>query len=131
MLKFKDKLNGEPSLLPYPLNNNVNSVLTEFSHNLNYLLNKYFPLTKLSRNKAREKPFINNEIKKMITKRNRLYHIYITDRNAENENKWKKVRNQTTSAIRHAEIKYYKDQITTHGNKCQAMWKTLDNILNN
>ena len=35
VLNFKDKVNEEPSLLPYPLNNNVNSVLAGFSHNLN------------------------------------------------------------------------------------------------
>ena len=31
--------------------------------------------------------------------------------------------------IRNSEIKYYKDQITNHGNNCQSMWKTLGNIL--
>ena len=65
------------------MHNDVNIVLKEFSHNLNQLLNKYFPLVRLSRKKAREKPFINNQIKKMINKRNQLYYDYIVDRNKE------------------------------------------------
>ena len=129
---FEQNIESEPPLLPFPLHNDVNIVLKEFSHNLNQLLNKYFPLVRLSRKKAREKPFINNQIKKMINKRNQLYYDYIVDRNnKEKEKKWKQFRNQTTNLIRNEEIKYYKNQIITHGNNCQAMWKTLGNILNN
>ena len=129
-MNFNNNINQEPPFLPLPMSNDVNIVLTEFFYNLNILLNKYFPLTKLSRKKAKEKPFINNEIKNMIAKRNKLYHDYILDRsNKDKENNWKTVRNQTTEMIRNSEIKYYKDQITNHGNNCQSMWKTLGNIL--
>ena len=128
---FNDNIHLEPALLPLPMSNDVNIVITEFSYNLDRVLNKYFPLTKMSRKKAKEKPFINNEIKKMISKRNKLYNEHITDRsNKVKENKWKKIRNQTNDTIRNAEIKYYKDQITKHGNNCQSMWKTLGGILN-
>ena len=131
-MNFNNNINQEPPLLPLPMSNDVNIVLTEFFYNLNILLNKYFPLTKLSRKKAKEKPFINNEIKNMIAKRNKLYHDYILDRsNKDKEKNWKTVRNQTTEMIRNSEIKYYKDQITNHGNNCQSMWKTLGNILSN
>ena len=78
---FNNNINQEPPLLPLPMFNDVNIVLAEFSYNLDRLLNKYFPLTKLSRKKSKEKPFINNEIRKMISKRNKLYHDYIIDRN--------------------------------------------------
>ena len=59
---FEQNIESEPPLLPFPMHNDVNIVLKEFSHNLNQLLNKYFPLVRLSRKKAREKPFINNQI---------------------------------------------------------------------
>ena len=54
ILNFNNNMNQEPLLLHLPMSNDVNIVLTEFFYNLNILLNKYFPLTKLSRKKAKE-----------------------------------------------------------------------------
>ena len=51
---FEQNIESEPPLLPFPMHNDVNIVLKEFSHNLNQLLNKYFPLVRLSRKKARK-----------------------------------------------------------------------------
>ena len=52
---FKRNIQQEPLLLPHPRSNNSNTLLAEFNFNLNRLLNKYFPLIRLSRKKFKEK----------------------------------------------------------------------------
>ena len=126
---FKRNIQQEPLLLPHPRSNNSNTLLAEFNFNLNRLLNKYFPLIRLSRKKFKEKKYITNEIKNMIKERNKLFNIYTNDRNTPNKKKWIDMRNKTNQAIKNSEIKLYKTQIDKHGNNCQAMWKTLNHIL--
>ena len=127
--KIKRNIPNEPPLIPHPRSNDPNIILAEFTHNLNKLLNKYFPLVRISRKKFKEKKYITNEIKNMIKQRNKLYHIYLNDKNTQNKDKWITLRNKTNQAIKNSEIQYYKNQINNHGNNCQAMWKTLSHIL--
>ena len=96
---FKRNIQQEPLLLPHPRSNNSNTLLAEFNFNLNRLLNKYFPLIRLSRKKFKEKKYITNEIKNMIKERNKLFNIYKNDRNTPNKKKWIDMRNKTNQAI--------------------------------
>ena len=88
---FNNNITNEPPLIPHPRSNDPNILLAEFTFNLNRLLNKYFPLIRISRKKFKEKSYISNEIKVMIKERNKLYHIYINDRI--NINKEKLIKN--------------------------------------
>ena len=126
---FQKNISNEPMLLPYPRSNDPDQLLAEFTANLNKILNKYFPLIRISRKKFKDKVHITNEIKEMIKERNNLYDIFIIDRSDHNKNKWLEKRNKTNQAIKNAEIKYYKDEIKQHGDNSQAMWKTLSHIL--
>ena len=128
--KFNKNIANEPPLLPHPRSNDSNILLAEFSSNLNTILNKYFPLIRISRKQFKDKEYITNEIKIMIKDRNNLYDIFIKDRNDANKEKWRDKRNKTNQAIKNAEIKYYDTKIKEHGNNCNAMWKTLSHILN-
>ncbi|CAL4095019.1 unnamed protein product [Meganyctiphanes norvegica] len=128
---YNQNISEEPPLIPHPRSNDTNILLAEFTYNLNKILNKFFPLIQISRKKFKEKNYITNEIKTMINKRNKLYTIYINDRNETNKENWRKMRNKTNQAIKNSEIKYYKDLIIEHGNNCQAMWKTLGHIIGN
>ena len=128
---YNQNISEEPPLFPHPRSNDTNILLAEFTYNLNRIQNKFFPLIQISRKKFKEKNYITNEIKTMINKRNKLYTIYINDRNENNKENWRKMRNKTNQAIKNSEIKYYKDLIKEHGNNCQAMWKTLGHIIGN
>ena len=128
--KFNKNIANEPPLLPHPRSNDSNILLAEFSSNLNTILNKYFPLIRISRKQFKDKEYITNEIKIMIKDRNNLYDIFLKDRNDANKEKLRDKRNKTNQAIKNAEIKYYDTKIKEHGNNCNAMWKTLSHILN-
>ena len=83
--KNNQNMTNEPPLLPHPRSNDPNILLAEFTYNFSKMLNKYFPLIKISRKKFKEKNYITNEIKSMIKKRNDLHHIYIHDRSEINK----------------------------------------------
>ena len=128
---FNRNLPNEPPLLPHPRSNDPNILLAEFIHNLQRLLDKYFPLIRISRKKYKEKIYINDVIKSMIKNRNDLYDIFINNRTETNKENWRIMRNRTNQAIRNAEIEYYKVLINEHGKNCNAMWKTLNHIISN
>ena len=93
------------------------------------MLDKYFPLVRLSRKKFKDKPWITNGIKVSIRHRNKLYKRYIENRTVTNEQNWKKFRNKVTDCIRTAETHYYRTILTEHGNNCQNLWKIFGKMI--
>ena len=69
---YKENIEKEPPLLPHPRSNDPNLLLAEFTFNLNKMLNKYFPLTRTSRKKFKEKFPMSKKIESMIDRRNKL-----------------------------------------------------------
>ena len=126
---FEKNIKDEPPILPHPRSSDPNILLTEFTYNCNRILDKYFPLVKMSRKKFKEKEYITKEVREMIKQRNKLHKIYINNKNDENKENWREMRNKTDQAIKNCEIKHYQDLIKEHGNNCQAMWKTLSHII--
>ena len=55
---------------------NVNLIYENFFNNYKIILDKYFPLVKLSRKKAKEKPWITEGIKTSIKIQNKLFQTY-------------------------------------------------------
>ena len=92
---YKDKF---PELKPLlainesdPSTPDVNNCFTALLENLEKILNDNFPLTKLSRQKAKHslKPHITSGIRKSITDRNKLYKKYLENKSEYNYHKWK------------------------------------------
>ena len=111
----------------------VNNCFTDFIENLGNIYNDNFPLTKLSRQKAKDylKPHITSGIRQSITDRNRLYKKYLENKSDYNYNKWKNKRNNVTNIIQAAEISHVKEQLNNRGNKSKSLWKLFGKILNN
>ena len=93
------------------------------------MLNKYFPIVKLSRKKFKDKPWITNGIKVSIKYRNRLFKKYIEKWTETNENIWKKYRNKVNDCIKAAETHYYQTLLTKHNNHCQNLWKLFGKLI--
>ena len=134
--EFNDSLSYEMNVLDQRLNqilntNDVNSIYAEFFTQYKNLLDKYFPKVKMSRKKAKDKPWISAGIKTSIKKRNILFKQYHAKKSDENEKKWKSYRNNLVTVIRAAETIYYKNLINKHNNDCTAMWKVFGKILKN
>ena len=61
---------------------------------LKKLLDQYFPLVKLSRSKAKDKPFVTPGIKVSIRHRDKLYQKYLNNKNDINRQIYKKYSNK-------------------------------------
>ena len=93
------------------------------------MLDKYFPLVKLSRKKSKDKPWITNGIKTSIKRRNILYRKYVERPSTESEKKWKDHKHILTNCIREAETYHYRKMLADHNNNCQNLWKIFGKIL--
>ena len=115
-------------------NHTVSSVDTNLQYSnletkLHMILNKYFPLVKLSRKKFNDKSWITDGIKRSIKHRNNLFYIQLNCKSKENISKWKKYRNMLTKIIKDTQTRYYQNLIHQHSNSSIGLWKVFGNIL--
>ena len=112
-------------------NDDVNEYANCFSKTLLSLAEQCIP-TKHVTIRPRDLPWINNTIRRLIGKRNRLYKKYKKDRTIPNYNKFKQARNEVTSDLQKAK----KDYTDSLANKLKTLslssrdyWKTLKSFI--
>ena len=93
------------------------------------MLDKYFPLVKLSRKKFKDKPWITSGIKTSIKRRELLHKKYTEKPTKANEIRWKECKYEVTNCIRAAETQYYRKLMCHHKNNCHNLWKIFGKIL--
>ena len=98
----------------------------------NKLLNKAEDciLTKNVTKRPRDLPWINNNIRKLMRKRNRLYKKY--KNNKKGIASFKQLRNEVTSNLRKAKQEYVKslaNKLKTPNMSSQEYWKTLKSFI--
>ena len=94
-------------------------------------MNKHFYLVKLSRSKARDKPFISSALKVSIWHKNKLHDKYIRNKTFANKLIWQKYRRNLSSVLYNAEKLYIQKMVNSHSSNSQDMWKLFGSILNN
>ena len=110
-------------------NLNVQSASQEFLENYKNMLDKYFPLVKISRKKFKDKPWITSGIKTSIKRREMLHKKYTEMPTKANELTWKKYAYEVTNCIRASETQYYRNLMCHHKNNCHNLWKIFGKIL--
>ena len=89
-----------------------------------------FPQQKLSKKRAKDKPWITNSLRKCIRKKNALFNKYHLQKSQISLEKFKKYKNILTSCLRQAEKNYYNDKFNEMKSRITSMWATLNSILN-
>ena len=82
--------------------------------------------------RPRDLPWINNTIRRLIRKRNRLYKKYKKDRTILNYDKFKQARNEVTSNLRKAKKDYtdsLANKLKTSSLSSRDYWKTLKSFI--
>ena len=102
----------------------------EFITNFKNLLDQYFPLVKLSRSKAKNKPFVTSGIRVSIKHRDKLYQKYLNNKTDLNKRVYRKYANKLTDVLRASEVMHYKKQLKDHSGNSQSLWKIFGKILN-
>ena len=93
------------------------------------MLDKYFPQVRLSRKKAKDKPWITAGIKTSIKHCSNLHKKKNERPNETNELAWKTYKHELTNTTRAAETQYYRKLLVDHNNSCQNLWKIFGKIL--
>ena len=88
---------------------NVDEAMLALSQKFKIANNKSFPFKRLSRKRAKDKPWITTGLKESIKQKHLLYQKFIFDRSEDNRTAYKTFKNKLRSIIRKAEVDYYKN----------------------
>ena len=110
--------------------NNVSEALKIFYDKWKTCHDKAFPLTKLSRKKTKNKPWINAELASAIRQKNDLYKVTLLNPSAENKKKLAKVRNKLTNRIRREHGNYYQEIINSEKQNLKKLWDIFGKVIN-
>ena len=124
------RLIGEINWESELINKNVNEAMFVFNQKLSVAYNKSFPFKRLSRKRAKDKPWITSGLKQSIKHKHLLYQKYIFDQTEENKTVCKIFKNKLRTMIRKAETEYYKESFNNKTRNMKEMWKELGNLLN-
>merc|ERR1712208_58752 len=103
----------------------TNEAYDVFYNKLFQMYEASFPSKRLSRKRAKDKPWISNGIKKCISRRNTLYRKKIQNPTLENIRKFTNYRNILSSCIQQAEIVYYQEIFSDRQTGIKTFWKTF------
>ena len=87
--------------------------------------NSSFPVLRLSRKRAKNKPWVTTAVKQSITKKHILFRNFILNRLAENEATYEQYNNVLRTLIHLAKANYFKSKFGNKQNGIKEMWKHL------
>ena len=93
--------------------------------------NNSFPFKRLSRKRAKDKPWITTTgLKESIKQKHLLYQKFIFDSSEENKVAYKIFKNKLRTVIRKAEAEYYNNVFNSKTQSMKEMREELGNLLN-
>ena len=100
---------------------------------LNDLVNKHAPLKKLTTKdiKFRDKPWISNEIKKMMHIRDKVLSKLKKRNDDATKALYKKFRNRVAVSLKESKANYFHNFFHTNGNNMKLLWSGLKSIISN
>ena len=112
-------------------NEDINQYALNFSNKLLDIASECIP-SKLITVRPKDLPWMNNSIRKLMRKRNRLYKKYKANKSAEKYNLYKKIRNEVTHVLRKSKKDFidslaFKLKNTNLSSK--DYWKTLKSFI--
>ena len=111
--------------------NDANAAYNFISDKIQDLHNLCFPQKRLSRKKFKDKPWINKEIKKMISHKNIMYRQYIKNPSEQLRNKMRTHKAILKRSLTEAQSNYYKKILDENLNSAKKAWSVINSIVNN
>ena len=93
--------------------------------------NDSFPFIEKNSPYRERKPWLTNDLKQIIAKKNQLFVLYRRKPNIVNEAKYKKIRNKVNSELRRAERYHYHECLEANKKNLKKAWSTLKYIISN
>ena len=104
--------------------------LYEFINRLTEIYNNSFPLRKLSRKRAKDKPWITKGLKISVKHKNRLYKKAITSKSDHIYCRYLEYKIRLTKCIKQVETKYLSELLDNHASSAKRTRKHLAKMLN-
>ena len=91
------------------------------------MCDKHAPI-RTKRVRASRSPWINNDLKKMVYRRDRLKIIALRTKNPEDWSDFKKMRNHIKNAIKNAKTCYYNNTFKTCDGNSRKTWQVITEV---
>ena len=108
---------------------NVDEILKIFYHNYSEAFSESFPLKQLSRQRAKDKPWLTTGLRKSIRHKAKLYSKYLNHPTTEIKEKYLTYKNSLTTILRKAEANYYLEKIDQKKKNIRALWQIYGPII--
>lgn len=100
-----------------------------FSNKITQSFEQSFPLTTRSVNEKRGQPWMNPNLKKIISRKNRFYRLFLRRPTVYNEINYRTAKSISTREIRNAKKKYYHEQIEMNKKNLKKTWSIIKEIM--
>lgn len=127
MIKFRNDLQ-QADWTPVYDGVDINHSYDTFLNILTNAFERCFTLTKLSRKRMKDKPWVTTALKKSSHLKNLLYKKWIKTRSPMHEYKYKTYRKIYKKVAHEAEITYYKELFDLRKNSTKELWANLNKV---
>ena len=107
----------------------VNGMCKYLMYNIDRYFNECFPLVPISRQRAKDKPWITPSLRKSIQTKNQLYKDTINNPSPKAEEKYKKYKKVSEDLVNEAQLIYYEDIFKNKKNSVKLLWDEFGPIL--
>ena len=115
---------------PVTMSQNIEEAASLFSDIFSSVLNNHAPLRNFQSHQNYA-PWLSEELKRKITKRNDLKRYSLFTRDPEVFNKYKILRNQIKNEVKNEKLTYYKSRLSSGNVTSRQVWNTAFEILAN
>ena len=105
-------------------------IANNWQTHLTNLFEANFPLKRISRKRAKDKPWITPGLKRSVQKKDTLYRKKIRTPTADNTDKYTKYRNILNSCLKTSEKLYYRDLLQRREDGIKIFWHAFGKLLN-
>jgi len=99
-----------------------------FVNIVNAAFERCLPLTKLSRKRMKDKPWVTSALKKSSRVKNALYKNWLKTQSVADEARYKNYRKVYKNIAREAELNYYKEHFDSRKKLNKKLWANLNKI---
>ena len=105
----------------------INKAWKMFSNLFMSVIDQVAPVKQV-RLKQKTEMWFTSEIVNLIRQRDHAYNVFIKSKSSDHHTEYKRLRNLTQSAIKHAKQNYVKEHLTENSGCIKKLWKSIKNL---
>jgi len=126
--RFKQHIEDEDTWRKFLQENDCEAATEEYLNIVGAAYENFFPLTRVSRKRFKDKKWMTKAIRMSCMKKNKLFRKYVKNPTDENKTKWKKYSNCLKATCRKAEEQYFREMINDTAGSLKKLWDNFRTI---